>query len=924
MVFENNMHVRRDEQGVAEHLRHAQEPFEPPEGTPTPTPQALAHEYVREVAETYEIDPDWIDDIETKPEGELTDEGVRIRYDGEKSTSDMSTVSYQQTVVGLPIWRAGLSVVVQKNPLRVTSSTSTIHREVNLERIDEDAPFHPDQIDSELLAEALETNGDEYEIGEINGTRLLVYRFAVDDRIEGEPGDQEEDRPLEGSPPTLSLGPVPNEITDGQHYVVTEVLFSMATPDAGELNWRVFIEAETGAVLYLRAFVAYQNAAVFERDPITQTGNTQLMPCAGNQQLNPHRTTVNLHNLTAPNPGDPQALTGDYANVTDTEPPSTAPPTESSGDFNYDVITADFGAACAYHNVTRLYRLMEHDLGFNLSQYFGQSYFAIETDHAAENMPFGPVNARAMGNSTGDGLESLEFGLAQQGCNTKMSAAWRVVLHEFGHALLWRHVEDPNFGFAHSAGDSLAAILNDPGSQAPDRFQTFPWAAGGNIGRRHDRDVASGWAWGGRQDNGGYDSEQILSTTLFRAYRSMGGDHSGRGMQEFASRYLTYLIMAAISTLTPQTPANNPDDFATALINADESQTNFPNHPGGAVHKVIRWSFEKQGLYQPPSQTGPVTSPGDPPPVDVYIDDGRNGEYEYLQRFWKNKDIWNRRNPDGGTAHQTPLLNQTNYVYADVKNRGTERAENLTVEGYHCRPQAGLVWPSDWTPMQTQQRSPGDLPSGSTTQVGPFEWVPQTQGHACLLMSVSAEGRGDTPGDISNIDTISGSIPHNHLVPFDNNIAQRNVKPVPSGSSGLADEFDPVLFWIKNPYDRPVEGAIEPVLPDLLRERDWEIKFMSEARHTFELGPREERKVTVAFDEGAEFEPGDVQRQEGSVAIEFDVMMDELLIGGMSYELDATREESEPEIPEIPELPDWWLDNLGDMLRNLSGQDPRF
>lgn len=924
MTFENNTNTRRDEQGVAKHLRHTQEPYEPPERTSITTPQALAHEYVREVAEVYELDPEWLDDLTTKAAGELTDAGVKIRYDGEKSTNDMSTVSYQQTVLGLPIWRAGLSVVVQADPLRVTSSTSTVHREVTPERIDEDTPFHPDQIEVESLSEALEIDGEEYEIGGINGARLLVYRFDADDRTESEPGEREEDRPLEGTPPTLSLAPLPDEITDGQHYVVTEVLFSMATPDQGELNWRVLIEPETGAVLYLRALVAYQNADVFERDPVTQTGNTQLTPCAGNQQLNPHRTTVNLRNLTAPNPGDPQALTGDYASVTNIANPSTAPPTESSGNFSYDVMTDDFGAACAYHNVTRFYRLMRHDLGFNLSNYFGQSYFPIQVDHAALG---GAVNARADGNSMGNGLGSLQFGIAQQGCDTKMSTAWRVVLHEFGHALLWRHVEGPNFGFAHSAGDSLAAIRNDPGSQAPDRFQTFPWVAGGNIDRRHDRDVTAGWAWGGSQDTGGYSSEQILSTTLFRAYRSMGGDHSGRGMQAFASRYLTYLIMAAISTLTPQTPANNPDDFATALMNADESQTNFSQHPGGAFHKVIRWSFEKQGLYQPPSQTGQVTSPGDPPPVDVYINDGRNGEYSYLQRFWKTKDIWNRRNPDGGTAHETPVSNQTNYVYVDVKNRGTEKAEALRVEGYHCRPQAGLVWPSDWTPMQTKQRSPGDLPAGNTTQVGPFEWVPQTTGHACLLMTVSAQGSGDTSDDISNIgptytqnqSTISGPIPHNHLVPFDNNIAQRNVKPVSRGSSSLLDEFDPVRFWIKNPYDRPVEGSIEPVLPDLLREREWEVEFTSEARPRFELGPREEREVTVALDEGEAFDPRDVRQQDGSVSIEFDVMIDELLIGGMSYELGATVEESEPGIDEILGLLKRWLDELVDIFRRSSG-----
>ena len=53
---------------------------------------------------------------------------------------------------------------------------------------------------------------------------------------------------------------------------------------------------------------------------------------------------------------------------------------------------------------------------------------------------------------------------------------YRVVLHELGgHGVLYNHVNSANFGFAHSAGDSIAAVLNDAGSQAPDRFVTFPW-----------------------------------------------------------------------------------------------------------------------------------------------------------------------------------------------------------------------------------------------------------------------------------------------------------------------------------------------------------------------------------------------------------------------------------------------------------------
>ena len=38
---------------------------------------------------------------------------------------------------------------------------------------------------------------------------------------------------------------------------------------------------------------------------------------------------------------------------------------------------------------------------------------------------------------------------------------------------------------------------------------------------------------------------------------------------------------------------------------------------GGAYNKVIRWSFEKQGEFQPIGAPTPVTTPGDPEPMYV-------------------------------------------------------------------------------------------------------------------------------------------------------------------------------------------------------------------------------------------------------------------------------------------------------------------
>jgi hypothetical protein len=255
---------------------------------------------------------------------------------------------------------------------------------------------------------------------------------------------------------------------------------------------------------------------------------------------------------------------------------------------------------------------------------------------------------------------------------------------------------------------------------------------------------------------------------MFRIYRTTGGDDSDINTRRFAARYLVFLIVKAIGTLT--TTTTNPEIYVNALMNADRTNANFEGHPGGAWHKLFRWSFEKQGLYQPPGAPTPVTSPGAPPPVDVYIDDGRNGEYApYLPNFGNTPDIWNRLAGDGGLSHETPVAGTTNFLYVRVKNRGTSTATSVVAKGFQGTPGSALEWPTHWQPLTTAQLNAGSIGSGADTVVGPFEWTPAQMGAVSVLVSVSS------PGDESNADTVNGPISNARLVPLDNNIAQRDM-----------------------------------------------------------------------------------------------------------------------------------------------------
>lgn len=146
----------------------------------------------------------------------------------------------------------------------------------------------------------------------------------------------------------------------------------------------------------------------------------------------------------------------------------------------------------------------------------------------------------------------------------------------------------------------------------------------------------------------------------------------------------------------------------------------------------------------------------------------------YLPDFATTADIWNRQAVDGGATHEDPQLGQKNYVYVRVKNRGTQPADNVVVKVFQGDPVGGLVWPipTGWQAVTTPQLPAADpIPPGGQAVVGPFEWTPRISGQESLLASASA------PGDLSNADTVNGAIPHRRLVPFDNNLAQRNVSP---------------------------------------------------------------------------------------------------------------------------------------------------
>jgi hypothetical protein len=756
-----------------------------------PTPEELADQYLAKVAPIYQIGPKLLANLSSRAVGVPTRSESQLHRNYVKNIAGSFVVDYFQSYNDIPVWRADFSVHIAQNPMRVTSSISNLHYSIKLGNDSKEAASRLERLTPDALTGFLGLQNGK-KVSKINGIKLVIYQYDPDQRtISREIPKEKKAVSFEEAPPALPLPPVPEAIKAGMHYVVAEVLFDLDWPEWKDMHWRALIEPISGAVLYLRALVSAATGKIFRMDPISLTGDTGLVPSASENSLNDLREDATLTDII---PSDPQDLHGNYVDLQEIEPPVTPDPTTTFPfAFNYNVKTTDFSAVNAYYHVNWFFNLIK-GLGFDLSTYFDGTTFPVPVDHWSLGGS-GNVNAHCVGNVAGNGIGHFCFAAAQIGETVGIADDVRVVIHEFGHALLWDHVNSPNFGFAHSAGDALGAILMDPASVAPDRFLTFPWPQIGTpyspFDRRHDRSVADGWGWFGSMYDTQYNGEQMLSTTLFRLYSSAGGDSSHTGDRLWAARYVSYLIIKAIGLLTA--PTSYPDDYAWNLMESDIGTANFEGQPGGALRKIIRWAFEEQGLYQPnavPGTTTPVTKKGDPEPVDVYIDDGRHGGYEYKEVFWENEDIWNRHSPDGGTTDETPCMNILNHVYVRVKNRGSETAQNVVVRGFHCKLSPNLVWPNSWTPLITPELSPPGktVSPGASVVVGPFEWRPQSS-QECLLMYVSADGDRSNADIASGCPCASSPTPIDRLVPFDNNIGQRIVSVHLGDGKAFARDF---------------------------------------------------------------------------------------------------------------------------------------
>src|SRR5262249_49830320 len=146
-------------------------------------------------------------------------------------------------------------------------------------------------------------------------------------------------------------------------------------------------------------------------------------------------------------------------------------------------------------------------------------------------------------------------------------------------------------------------------------------------------------------------------------------------------------------------------------------------------------------------------SAGAPPTVDVFIDDGRQGEYMgYLPNGGVSNDIVNRRTPATSLVNEPPAAGTTNFLFVRIFNRGTSPATGITVRAFQAPTAASQEWqPANWTAAGAPVMVPGPLAPGASVVAGPISWTPASANPVVLVDL-------DSAADRSNLNTVTTPI----------------------------------------------------------------------------------------------------------------------------------------------------------------------
>jgi zinc metalloprotease ZmpB len=829
-------------------------------------PRDLAYQVLRENAELFR----W--------KAELSDlRDLRVN-DGPNSHS----VRFIQEFKGVPVDASEVVVNIHADG-RVQSVYNNYHYNIPQELDPKKIKVKAGQA-RELVERLLRV----YENHEAREPKLIIYRYHRVDNHPPKPPRGPNGRRnsfLAAVDAQLSENlPTDNRSQEGQYFLAWDIT---ATTQAPSHAWRILLDAMTGRLIQAIDLFQYASGAgrVYDPNPIVTSGNTGLSSATSVATLNGHTGAVVMDRLNPADGAGNLHLDGSFAQMSEIESPVFAEPVSSLGDFIFSVDNRNFLAAMTYFHIDRFQNYVQSDLGIaNAANY------AISIDPQGFN---GADNSHYFSNQMTFG----EGGIPD-------AADAMVILHEYGHAIQDNSnpgFDDPVSGVGEGFGDFLAAVYYDDKHTNPaaTRGIMMSWDANPTDnfwpGRRYDMS----WLFDGPEYTGSGDNHttgQLWCASMFEIYRKLGGDSAYAGVKR-AARDLTIRLHLMANFNVPAAGAT-AQQMGQQVEAADGNLGGWRGLADGLHKKVIYDTFRRRHL------AGYVDKA-----VDVYVNDGREGGYgsasgndlftEKLwdENYWDTQDIWVKTSAypsaaaqaAGGPAdHVEPPVNSTAYLYVRVKNRGSNAAGSgpVTVRALHCAPGIGLVWPDDWVEMDaTQVTQPANILPGVNNGivVGPFTWTPTEVGHECVLAIVECANDRAVTQDLQ----ASAHVEHSNLVPFDNNIAQRNLAPTAAKGKMVRG------FYVRNP-DAEVRTIALHFDADL--PRGWRFRTNLVNPDGFRLGPLERRWVETVIDQA---EGAEVTRFDKPYTLTVTGTIEDRVIGGMTFYVAPESAFGKPTKPEV-------------------------
>lgn len=259
----------------------------------------------------------------------------------------------------------------------------------------------------------------------------------------------------------------------------------------------------------------------------------------------------------------------------------------------------------------------------------------------------------------------------------------------------------------------------------------------------------------------GHTGGQLISGVAWDLWNKEGLNHNNTDILLFEG-------LSQMATLPSPYYFSNPNhsNYLNSLLTADDNNNNLSD--GTPNDRQIFQAFRNHDLL----------------PVDVFSKDSPQdvGNVPSPGNAWTSPDIWVRNLQDGGTVHQNPIYNQTNYIYVKVRNLGYLTANSIKVKVYWADPSGGIPWPAGWNFIN--ETNVTNLLANSETVAVPIAWKPTGTaiGHRCLLVRLECS---------QDLMTEEGK------VRLENNIAMKNVSIINLKTVALP-KLVKADFFIKN------------------------------------------------------------------------------------------------------------------------------